>query len=183
MIRKIAVLLITICFSVCLTACDRSIGGEFFSKIGEKIGDLINSVQKEQEETNKVDDEEHAKQAKAGMTYFSSEETEPEKSAEKLTAIITEAYYTNDGSLAVRFCFANGMEKAQRLCSVKVSIKNEDDALVAEGYSDAIREDYTIAADGTATLLLYMLPEHVKIANDALDTISYDITTEYVEAD
>ena len=127
--------------------------------------------------------EEYAKQAKEGLTYFASEATEPEKSAEQLTSLVTQAYYTNDGSLAVQFCFANGMEKAQRLYSVKVTIKNDEDAVIAEGYTDAISDDYVIQAGGTKTLLLYMLPEHVKIANDALDTISYDITTEYEEVE
>ena len=127
--------------------------------------------------------EEHNKAAKEGMTYFLADATEPEKSEKELTSIITEAYYTNDGSLAVQLCFANGMKKAQYLDSVEVSIQNEDKQVIAAGFSDAIRDDYTIEANGTSELLLYIQPEYVKIADDALDTISYDITTKYHEAE
>ena len=77
------------------------------------------------EKKSQQDEEEaYNKEPKAGMTYFVAEESEPEKSATELTSLITEAYYTNDGSLAIRFCFANGMPEAQRLLSVEVKLRN-----------------------------------------------------------
>lgn len=120
---------------------------------------------------------EYDKAAKEGLTYFLAEETEPEKSEKELTALITEAYYTNDGSLAVFLCFANGMAHDQDLQSVNVTIRNDEEEVVAGGYSDNF--ELVIPQDGTAQLTLYIAPEHVKIKNDSLNTISYDISTEY----
>ena len=128
--------------------------------------------QKEQEEA-------YNKDLKGDTTYFTSEETEPEKSETEVTALITEVYYTNDGSLAVRFCFANGMAEAQRLVSVEIKLRNGDGNVIATGYSDDIDKDYTIPADGTNTLLLYISPQYVLITDDPLSTIDYDVTTEY----
>lgn len=132
--------------------------------------------QKELEEAAKKD-------PKEGMTYFQAEETEPEKSETEITSLITEAYYTNDGSLAVHLCFANGMSEAKHLVSVEVKIRNGDEETVAAGYSDAIADDYVIPADGTNELVLYISPEYVEIADDSLYTISYDVTTKYEAAE
>lgn len=132
------------------------------------------------EKKSQQDEEEaYNKEPKAGMTYFVAEESEPEKSATELTSLITEAYYTNDGSLAIRFCFANGMPEAQRLLSVEVKLRNGEGVTVATGYSDDIKKGYTIPSGGTNTLLLYVSPEYVQITDDPLSTIDYDVTTEY----
>ncbi len=117
------------------------------------------------------------KAAKEGLTYFLAEETEPEKSEKEVTALITEAYYTNDGSLAVFLCFANGMDRDQDLQSVNVKIRNDEEEVIGGGYSDNF--DLIVPKGGTAQLTLYIAPEHVKIKNDSLNTIAYDISTEY----
>lgn len=121
--------------------------------------------------------EQEKKEPKEGLTYFLAEATEPEKSEKELTALITEAYYTNDGSLAVFLCFANGMDHDQDLQSVNVTIRNDEEEVVAGGYSDNF--ELVVPQDGTAQLTLYIAPEHVKIKSDSLNTISYDISTEY----
>lgn len=122
--------------------------------------------------------EEYNKSAKEGLTYFLAEATEPEKSEKEVTALITEAYYTNDGSLAVFLCFANGMDSDQNVQSVDVTIRNDEEEVIASGYSDTF--DLVVPKDGTANLTLYMAPQHVKISNDSLNTIAYDISTEYI---
>lgn len=132
-----------------------------------------------EKKSQKDDEQTQLKEPKAGMTYFTSEQSEPEKSDKELTALITEAYYTNDGSLAIRFCFANGMEKSQTLLSVEVKLRNGDGETIATGYSNNIKEGYTIPSGGTNTLLLYVSPEYVLINDDPLSTITYDVTTEY----
>lgn len=119
------------------------------------------------------------KEAKEGMTYFQAEVTTPEKSETEITALITQAYYTNDGSLAVHLCFGNGMSEDKHLVSVEVKIRNGDEKTVAAGYSDAIADDFVIPKDGTKELVLYISPEYVEISDDSLHTISYDITTKY----
>ncbi len=122
--------------------------------------------------------EEYNKSAKDGMTYFLAEKTEPEKSEKELTALITEAYYTNDGSLAVFLCFANGMDRDQDLQSVDVTIRNDKEEVIAAGYSNTF--DLIVPKGGTAQLILHISPQHVKIGDDSLNTIVYDISTEYI---
>lgn len=123
--------------------------------------------------------EQEGKESKEGMTYFTADQTEPEKKADELTSLITEACYTNDGSLKVDLCFANGMEKDQHLTSVAVEIRNGEGKVVAKGYSDDISKTYRIPAGGTETLILYVSPEYVTIKDDSLATLSYDVTTRY----
>ncbi len=125
--------------------------------------------------------EDYNKAAKEGMTYFLAEDTEPEKSKNEVTSLITEAYYTNDGSLAVLLCFANGMDKDQQLQMVEVNLKNGDEKVIGAGSSDDF--DLVVPKDGTAELTLYIAPEHVKITNDSLSEIAYDVSTEYYAVD
>ena len=127
--------------------------------------------------------EEEKKKPKEGMTFFLAEEEKAEKSKEEVTTIISQACYTNDGSLAIYFAFANGMDKTQHLNSIEVKIHNAKDELVASGFSDAISDDFVIPKDGDANLLLYISPEYVKIKDDPLSTITYDITIDYQPAE
>ncbi len=128
-------------------------------------------------------EEEKKKQPKPGMTMFLAEEEVPEKSKDEVTSLIAQACYTNDGSMAVYFAFANGMEEDQHITSVEVKISNDEKQLIASGYSDAIEENFVVPKDGTANLLLYISPEYVKITDDPLDLLSYDITIDYQPAD
>lgn len=133
-------------------------------------------AEKKFQEGQQVD---YEKQAKSGVAAFVSEDTEPDASATEITALITELYYTNDDSMAVNLCFANGMGKDQRLNSVDVSIRNADGEVIAAGFSDAIDDNYFIPTGGTATLILYISPEYVQIKDDSLATISYEVTMNY----
>lgn len=127
-------------------------------------------------------EEEKKKQPKEGMTIFIDEEEFPEKSEDEVSSMIAQACYTNDGSMAVYFAFANGMEEDQRITSIQVKINNDEEQLIASGYSDAIDKNFLVPKDGTANLLLYISPEYVKITDDPLDVISYDITIDYQPA-
>lgn len=127
--------------------------------------------------------EEEKKQPKEGMTMFVDEEEFPEKSEDEVTSMIAQACYTKDDSLAVYFAFANGMEEDQHITSIEVKVNNDEGQVIASGYSDAIDKNFIVPKDGTANLLLYISPEYVKIKDDSLDVISYDITIDYQPAD
>lgn len=117
-----------------------------------------------------------AKEPKAGMTYFASDKEEAEKSKDEITWLVTNAYYTNDGSLAVVFSFANGMEKGRRIDAVGIKMQNEAKELIAEGASNITEKNLIVPADGTNTLIVYISPEHVKIPDDSLAVITWDVT-------
>ena len=63
------------------------------------------------------------------------------------------------------------------LDTLEVKISNgETKALIASGYTAAVDDTYTVPANGTNTYTFYIRPEHVKITDDTLETITYEIT-------
>lgn len=109
--------------------------------------------------------------------YFYDGEATPELKDDGITAAVNEVYYTNGGHLCVHMTLGNGADKAMRLDTLEVKISNGDsEALVASGYTAEVDDTYTVPAGGTNTYTFYIKPEHVKIADDTLETISYEIT-------
>ncbi len=109
--------------------------------------------------------------------YFYDDEATPEMKKDGITAAVNQAYYTKGGHLCVYMTFGNGADKPMSLDSLEVKISNgETQDLIASGYTEAIDESYTIPANGTNTYTFYIKPEHVKIADDSLETITYEIT-------
>lgn len=108
--------------------------------------------------------------------YFYDGEAVPDLKDDGITAAVNEVYYTNGGHLCVHMTLGNGADEAIRLDTLEVKISNSDAALVASGYTEDIDDTYTVPADGTNTYTFYIKPEHVKIADDTLETISYEIT-------
>ncbi len=109
--------------------------------------------------------------------YFYDGEATPELDEDGLTATVNEVYYTNGGHLCVHMTLGNGADKAMRLDTLEVKISNgNSEALIASGYTANIDDTYTVSAGGTNTYTFYIKPEHVKIADDTLQTIGYEIT-------
>lgn len=121
--------------------------------------------------------EEEKKAYKEGAGSFTAEEDEAELVEGDISSLITQAYYTNDGSLAVWFSFKNGMDTVQHLVSVEVEIRNEKNEVIAKGYSSDIDANFRIPVGGTSDLCLYIPKEFVRIEDDSLSVISYDVTT------
>lgn len=109
--------------------------------------------------------------------YFYDAEATPELKDDGITAAVNEVYYTNGGHLCVNMTLGNGADKAIRLDTLEVKISGGDtEELIASGYTEDIDDTYTVAAGGTNTYTFYIKPEHVKIADATLETISYEIT-------
>lgn len=108
-------------------------------------------------------------------TYFVDEEAAPELADDGITAAVNQVYYTNKGYLCVSMTLGNGMETEQVMDSIQVKILNEEDELVASGYTDKVNQKFSIPAGGTTAYTFYISPEHVSITDDPLTTISYDI--------
>ncbi len=108
--------------------------------------------------------------------YFYDNEATPELKDDGITAAVNEVYYTNGGHLCVKMTLGNGADKAMTLDSLEVKISDDKEALIASGYTESIDDDYTVPAGGTNDYTFYIKPEHVKIADATLETISYEIT-------
>ena len=71
----------------------------------------------------------------------------------------------------------DGADKDMRLDTLEVKISNGNtEELIASGYTADVNDAYIVPAGGTNTYTFYIKPEHVKIADDTLETISYEIT-------
>ena len=109
--------------------------------------------------------------------YFYDGEATPELKDDGITAAVNEAYYTNGGHLCVYMTLGNGADKDMRLDTLEVKISNGNtEELIASGYTADVDDAYIVPAGGTNTYTFYIKPEHVKIADDTLETISYEIT-------
>ena len=109
--------------------------------------------------------------------YFYDGEATPELKDDGITAAVNQAYYTNGGHLCVYMTLGNGADKAIRLDTLEVKISNGNtEQLIASGYTKDVDDTYVVPAGGTNTYTFYIKPEHVKIADDTLETISYEIT-------
>lgn len=116
------------------------------------------------------------RQAAPESAHFYSED-EPELSTEGIKGTVTEAYYTNDGSLALKLKFSNGLDADHYLTSLEVVVQNEDDEIIATGYTDAIPEDYCIEPNGYNDFTFYIESKYVQIPDDDLDELSYEVST------
>lgn len=109
--------------------------------------------------------------------YFYDGEATPELKDDGITAAVNEAYYTNGGHLCVYMTLGNGADKDMRLDTLEVKISNGNtEELIASGYTADVDDAYIVPAGGTNTYTFYIKPEHIKIADDTLETISYEIT-------
>lgn len=119
----------------------------------------------------------NAKQPHPDSAHYYNTEELPEMSEEGIKGTITEVYYTNDGHLAVHLKFSNAYPTPQKLTSLEVKLSNEAGDVIATGYTDNIASDYEIPAEGYNTFIFYISPEYVKIKDDSLSVLSYEINT------
>ena len=112
----------------------------------------------------------------SGSGHFYDTSTYPELSAEGIKGSITEAYYTKNGSLCVKLRFSNGVDAEHFVTALEVKVHNEDEELIASGYTANIPEDYSVPAMDYNTFTFYISEQFVKIPDDDLSEISYEIT-------
>lgn len=117
------------------------------------------------------------KEMKEGSPHFQNLDEVAEMSEEGIKGVITEAYYTNDKHLCVKLNLSNGLNTKHYLKSLEVKITNEDNQVIAAGATNNIEKGFYVAANDYATFTFYISPEFVKLPNDDLDTLNYDITT------
>ena len=115
--------------------------------------------------------------SETNTAHFYNMEARPTLDDEGLTAVINEVYYTKGDYLCVNMTLGNGLKEMMTLDSLEVKISNsETKELIASGYTEAIDSTYCIEAQGYNTYTLYIRPEHIKIMDDTLQNLTYEIT-------
>lgn len=115
--------------------------------------------------------------SETNTAHFYDLDALPTLEEDGLTAVINEVYYTKGDYLCVNMTLGNGLDETTTLDSLEVKISNSDtNALIASGYTEAIDGTYRLEAQGYNTYTLYIKPEHIKIMDDTLQKLTYEIT-------
>lgn len=109
--------------------------------------------------------------------YFVSDGTLPELSQEGILAELNEAYYTNDGCLALELKLSNGLPSPQALTGFFLTVRNSVGEVIATGQQSADWDSSSLIVppNGYEDLTVYIPPEDVLLKDDSL----YNITVEY----
>ncbi len=116
------------------------------------------------------------KQMAEGSGHFQRLDDVPEMSSEGIKGVIIEAYYTNDGSLAVVLKLSNAYDTNQYMTSLDVKVSNADGEVIAAGKNGDI-QDFYIPPQDYATFTFYISKQYVKIPDDPLESLTYEINT------
>lgn len=114
--------------------------------------------------------------AKEGMTYFLDNAELPEIGESGMSACVNEAYYTANGGMCVRLTLGNGESTTQHPVRIAISLRNAAEEIIAEAATTSVPKKYFVVAGGQKEYTLRITKDYVKIADDPLSEISYDIT-------
>jgi len=121
------------------------------------------------------------REAKLGVTYYIDETVVAKKSDEGITAEITQAYYTNNGGMYIYLSMANGMAVSQHPTRIHILLKNADDEVIVDAAATNITRDFYVIFNGYNSYEVFIPKKYVKIADDPLNKISYEITVDSVD--
>ena len=82
-----------------------------------------------------------------GATVFQQPDAVPEISPDGVKGAVTQAYYTNDGHMAIRLSLSNGMGAAQQMRSIEIKVANGDGVPIAAGYAEAVEDGVVLPPD------------------------------------
>ena len=111
-----------------------------------------------------------------GATVFQQPDAVPQISPDGVKSAVTQAYYTNDGHMAIRLSLSNGMGAAQQMRSIEIKVANGDGVPIAAGYAEAVEDGVVLPPDEFTPFLLYIAPDQIQITDDPLTTLSFEIT-------
>lgn len=118
---------------------------------------------------------------KLGVTYYLNSADVPDMPDEGIAAVVNEVCYAKNGGLLVHLTFANGEGTTQHPTRLSLTIRNENDEVVASTSASTIPEKYFINSGGYKTFDLRIPKKYVKIADDPLSTLSFEVTVESEE--
>ncbi len=116
--------------------------------------------------------------AKIGMTYYINEALVPEKSADGLSAEINRAYYTKNGGMCIDLSLANGMDVSQHPVTIRIKLMNANGEVITDATVGNIPSDFYVIFDGYNAYDVFIPKQFIKIPDDSLAKISYEITIE-----
>lgn len=120
-------------------------------------------------------------QAKEGMTYFMDNTLVAEMGEEGIQGVITEAYYTNNGGIYVNMNFSNAEPTSQHPTRIHLKLMNGEEQVIAEATVNDVRDDFYMVSGGHGTYGMFIPEKFVKIADDSLYEICYEITVDSEE--
>ena len=106
-----------------------------------------------------------------GKTAFVNSSNRPELSEEGVKGLITEAYYTEDDSLAVTLSLSNGTATAQRVSRLKLRVFNNDGDTIAERDFDSFDPAIVVQSGQYGSAYLVIPSGYVIIKDDPLSRI------------
>lgn len=108
-------------------------------------------------------------------SWFTDVEVAPTLEEDGISANVVEAYYTNNGHLMLRMLLGNGSEGDLRLEQLDINLYNASDELIGGGTVVVESEEIIVPTDDTTEYTCYIAPEHLKIKDDPLTMLRYDI--------
>lgn len=140
--------------------------------MSNRAGTIPQTVPQQQTESTKL-------AMAAGKSYFKNDSNRPALSEEGVKGAITEAYYTEDGSLAVTLSLSNGKETDQRLSRLSLRLLNKEQDLIAEQSFDAFDPAIVVKAGSYESAYLVIDRSYVKLTDDPLSslTLTLEITS------
>ena len=85
---------------------------------------------------------------------FQQPDAVPEISLDGVKGAVTQAYYTNDGHMAIRLSPLQRHGAAQQMRSIEIKVANGDGVPIAAGYAEAVE-------DGVGSLPMSLRPSSV----------------------
>ncbi|MBQ9414718.1 MAG: DUF3157 family protein [Clostridia bacterium] len=129
--------------------------------------------------TQQVEEDRSSKAVKAeGKTYFKNEGNKPELSDEGVKALITEAYYTVEGDLAVTLSLSNGTETDKTLNRLKIRVFNDKNETIAEQGFDTFDPPVRVPAGQYTSAYFVINAAYVALRDDSLKSIGSTIEIE-----
>lgn len=111
-------------------------------------------------------------------TYYVDNVDVPEMPESGVGGMISEAYYTENGGMFVLLNFANAENTTQHPTRIRLKIQNEKGEVIASCVTDKTPPKYFIIAGGYKEYKLKMPAECIKIADDPLTTLDYELIVE-----
>ena len=117
-------------------------------------------------------------EAREGSTYYIDNSQLAEMGDEGITGAITEVYYTESDGLRIFLNFANAEETTQHPTRIQIKLMNGKGDVITNAVSNNVHKDYYIVGGGRKTYELFVPKDLVKIPDDSLSEISYEITVD-----
>lgn len=113
---------------------------------------------------------------KLGVTYYLNSADVPDMPEKGISAVINEVCYAENGGLLVSLTFANGEATTQHPVSMQLKICNGDDEILTDTSVSTFPEKYFINSGGYKDFDIRIPKKYVRLADDSLETISYEVT-------